>query len=49
MINYVIRVINVPGMGGFCYDMDDDRLAEEDEMPKIEKIGNKIHLHYLNK
>ncbi len=26
-------------MGGYCYGMDDDKLAELDELPKVEKIG----------
>ena len=42
-------MISVPRMGGFCYEMDDDRLAEEDELPKVEKVDKMPKIVYLGK
>jgi len=35
------RLIAVPRLGGFCYYLDDDRLLDEEETPKVQKIGEK--------
>ncbi len=37
------EVINVPRLGGFCYEVDDDRKVTPDEEAKVEKIGENHH------
>jgi hypothetical protein len=40
------RLMAVERLGGFCYYLDDDRLLDKEEAPKVEKIGIKSILSY---